>query len=175
MIEKEERRINIIIDGYNLIGISHRDMQKQRDELIELLIKYHKRSMHEITLVFDGWKNGQGYESRTVAGGIAVIYSELDERADSVIKRIISDRKKKWAVVSSDRDIRSSAWKYDCVPIDSDIFYDRLVRSFDTIDEHDGFDDDKWEEDEYAESRKKGSPKKLSKKERDIKRIIDKL
>ncbi|MEE9523985.1 MAG: NYN domain-containing protein [Thermodesulfovibrionales bacterium] len=168
-------KINIIIDGYNVIGVSHGDMKKQRDGLIELLISYHKSSMHEITLVFDGWKDGKGNETRTVTGGVTIIYSGLGERADDVIKRIISNRKKKWAVVSSDRDIKSSAWKNDCVPIDSELFYDRLMRSIDGAGEQDVPDEDRWEEDEYEENRTKRSPGKLSKKEKDIRRVIEKL
>jgi predicted RNA-binding protein with PIN domain len=171
----EERQINIIIDGYNVIGVSHRDMKRQRDELIEMLIKYRKRSMHVITLVFDGWKDGQGNETRTVTGGVTIIYSGLGDRADNVIKRIISDRKKKWAVVSSDRDIKSSAWKNDCVPIDSDMFYDRLERSIEKVEDRGVPDEDRWEEDEYEESRTKGSPRRLFKKEKDIRRVIEKL
>ena len=80
----------VIIDGYNLIGTSHRNLEKQRETLIDALIEYKKRKGHDITVVFDGWKTGESHESRYVTGGVRVIYSRVGEKADSVIKRIIT-------------------------------------------------------------------------------------
>jgi predicted RNA-binding protein with PIN domain len=149
-------------------------MRKQREELIGSLVSYHKGRGHAVTIVFDGWKDGRGHETKTVTGGITVIYSGLGERADNVIKKIIADQRRTWVVVSSDREIQSSAWKHECVPIDADVFYDRLMRSLDATGEN-GSTDGIWEEDEYMESPKKGSPRKLSWKEKSIRRVIDKL
>ena len=80
---RESGEINIIIDGYNLIGIHHGSVQAERERLIEQLVAYHRRKGHGITLVFDGWKGGPGRESRSMTGGITVIYSGLGEKADS--------------------------------------------------------------------------------------------
>ncbi|HDH00925.1 MAG TPA: hypothetical protein ENG80_03850 [Nitrospirae bacterium] len=49
---------NILIDGYNLIGIAHDNLEKARIDLIQKLQSYSKLKKHRITLVFDGWKNG---------------------------------------------------------------------------------------------------------------------
>jgi hypothetical protein len=94
---------SIIIDGYNLIGIEHNDLNRQREKLIRLLIEYKKIKGHEITVVFDGWKSGSGKEEQSTTGGVRVIYSRLAEKADAVIKRIISKERKEWIVISSDR------------------------------------------------------------------------
>ncbi len=59
---------NILIDGYNLIGIAHKDLEKARQELIQKLHGYAKTKGHDITLVFDGWKNGQLKETITRLG-----------------------------------------------------------------------------------------------------------
>ncbi len=53
----------ILIDGYNLIGIAHDNLEKARNDLIQKLRGYSKIKGHHITLVFDGWKNGQKNET----------------------------------------------------------------------------------------------------------------
>src|SRR5208283_3779273 len=97
-------------------------MEKAREQLIGLIIQYKLSSGHDITIVFDGYKAGQGNESRAVRGGVAVIYSKLDEKADEVIKRIITKDRKEWIVVSSDRDIANHAWAVNSIPVPSDAF-----------------------------------------------------
>jgi predicted RNA-binding protein with PIN domain len=52
-----------------------------------------------------------------VIGGIKVIYSRIGEKADSVIKRVISCKKCGWIVVTSDRDIADHAWATGSTPI----------------------------------------------------------
>ncbi|MBU4321109.1 MAG: NYN domain-containing protein, partial [Nitrospinae bacterium] len=56
---------SIIIDGYNLIGIHHKDLESQRQRLVERLAEYKKIKGHYITVVFDGWKSGSGEESHS--------------------------------------------------------------------------------------------------------------
>ena len=161
---------SIIIDGYNLIGIHHKDLENQRQRLVERLAEYRKIKGHDITVVFDGWKSGSGEESHSVTGGIKVIYSRLVEKADAVIKRIVSSEKKQWIVITSDREIADHAWANGSVVVSSDEFSDILGKplrvekgEFDLIDE-----------DEY-EPPKKGSPRRLSKKEKAKTRAMSKL
>ncbi|GAB6183273.1 NYN domain-containing protein [Thermodesulfovibrio hydrogeniphilus] len=116
----------ILIDGYNLIGIAHRDLKKARQELILNLIEYKKKKGHDIVVVFDGYKEGHGRETSEVLNGVRVIYTGAGERADDVIKRIMKEDKSFWIVISSDREIEKSAWKENCVPVSSDIFWDIL-------------------------------------------------
>jgi len=116
----------LLIDGYNLIGIFHRDLKKARQELIENLMIYRKKKGHDITLVFDGYKEGLGKETMEYQGGIRIIYSGAGEKADDVIKRIIRTEKGFWIVITSDRDIEKSAWRENCVPVSSSVFFDIL-------------------------------------------------
>jgi predicted RNA-binding protein with PIN domain len=55
---------NILIDGYNLIGIAHRDFEKARQDIVLQLDRYAGLKRHSITVVFDGWKNGQAAETK---------------------------------------------------------------------------------------------------------------
>lgn len=116
----------IVIDGYNVIGVMHGDLDAERQRLIEALAEYAKAKGHDITVVFDGWKDGRTEEGRMVTGGVSVIYSALGEKADSVIKRIVSGKGKHWIVVSSDREIISHAWAEDSVPVKSEEFMKAL-------------------------------------------------
>ncbi|TAN43069.1 MAG: hypothetical protein EPN22_10905 [Nitrospirae bacterium] len=168
----------IIIDGYNVIGIFHKDMERARNGLIELLLEYRLKSSHDITVVFDGHKTGGAAENVSVRGGVKIIYSKLGERADDVIKRIISAHRKEWIVVTSDRDIANHAWQINSIPIASDVFYEKVSGTVkkglpdrSTEDAAPYFKD---EDEEYIPTRK-GSPYQLSKKEKLVKKALAKL
>ncbi|MDI6728590.1 MAG: NYN domain-containing protein [Thermodesulfovibrionales bacterium] len=171
---------HIIIDGYNVIGIFHKNMEKARNSFVDLLIRYRKTKAHDIMVVFDGYKSGAGVEHVAVRGGVKIIYSRLGERADDVIKRIISKDRKEWIVVSNDRDIVNHAWAADSIPVPSEKFFDIVSRhagqgveqtNEETADEL--FCKD-FEEDEYSHA-SKGNPYQLSKKEKAIRRALSKL
>ncbi|GAB5045962.1 NYN domain-containing protein [Thermodesulfovibrio sp. TK110] len=116
----------LLIDGYNLIGIFHKDLKKARQELIEELIRYGNKKGHEITVVFDGYKEGPGKETVEYRGGVRIIYSGANEKADDIIKRILSNEKFLWIVITSDKEIEKAAWKENCVAVESSVFFDIL-------------------------------------------------
>ena len=104
----------ILIDGYNLIRQSdtlrryeRQSLEAGRQALIARLIEYQKKRAHNITVVFDGWKDGSADEGRDRAGKINIIYSHHGEKADDVIKRIAAHTEEEIIVVSSDREIVS--------------------------------------------------------------------
>ncbi len=163
---------SIIIDGYNLIGIDHTNLEAERRQLIELLIKYRKKKGHSLTVVFDGWKGGSRTESSSVSGGVKIIYSRLGEKADAVIKKIISTDRREWIVVSSDRDIADHAWSTGSVPIQSETFIEILEKPARQYQEADEVEDD---EDYAIDIYRKGNPSRLSKKEKAIQRVLGKL
>ncbi len=139
-----------------------------------LLIEYRKRKGHDITVVFDGWKNGGATESSSIRGGIRIIYSRLGERADSVIKRIASSGGRQWIVISSDREIADHAWANGSTPVASEVFLPFVDSSGPDAD----IDDSGPEKCEYegeAVRCRKGNPQQLSRKERAIKRALVKL
>ncbi len=139
--------------------------------LIDSLIAYGKRKGHNVTVVFDGWRTGQGQESQTVTGGITVIYSRIGDKADAVIKRIISSARREWIVVTSDRDIANHAWASGSVPVSADDFLNALGRK----DKPYSDEEEKEEEEEYSEPHRKGNPRKPSKKEKAMSRALSKL
>lgn len=162
----------LIIDGYNLIGIHHTDLRRQRELLVESLIGYRKRKGHDITVVFDGWKTGEGKENRSVVGGITVIYTRIGENADAVIKRIVAAKKREWLVVTSDRDIANFVWAAGSVPLPADAFLAFLERKRDPYSEYSG---EEMPDEEYPEHQRKGNPRQPSKKEKAVMRALRKL
>jgi predicted RNA-binding protein with PIN domain len=173
---REDTISSIIIDGYNLIGIHHVNIDRERDRLIDHLIKYAKAKGHAVTVVFDGWKGGGGTESVSTRGGVRIIYSRLGDKADSVIKRIVSSDRREWIVISSDRDIAAHAWAKGSVPVPSERFLpfveaagsDRRARP-------DVADQEEYEDEEESPGFRKGNPHTLSRKERAVKRVMEKL
>ncbi len=115
----------ILIDGYNLTGVQHPDLQKEREALLELLRAYRKRTGHEITVVFDGWGGSSHIESRMVLGGLSVIYSRTGEKADSVIKKAL-EKESGIILVSSDRELQDAAWAHGSVAVSSELFERKL-------------------------------------------------
>ena len=146
----------------------HKELETERNKLVDLLIEYRKRKGHYIVVVFDGWKAGGATENSSVRGGVRIIYSRLGEKADSVIKRMVSTERREWIVVSSDREIASHAWSLGSVPLTSEEFIP-VLRSK-------GRDDRKEEEDDEEEGLPRtGNPNKLSKRERAVRRALGKL
>ena len=170
MIKEVKVISHIIIDGYNLIGIHHDDLKRHREKIIELLIEYRKIKGHDITVVFDGWKSGSHMEEMYVTGGIKVIYSRLGEKADNVIKRIIFREKREWIVISSDRDIGAFAWSCGSVPVLSEEFYLILEKAGEFL----TGEYSPLENNDFTEN-KKGNPRKLSKKDKTLMRVLRKL
>ncbi|KJR40340.1 protein of unknown function DUF901 [Candidatus Magnetoovum chiemensis] len=165
----------LLIDGYNIIGIAHKDRQAKRNWLISRLIDYKAKTLHDITVVFDGWRNGF-YESRDVIGGVKIIYSGYGEKADDVIFRIISNERRKRIVVTSDREIAAFAWEKDCIPISSEKFEQKLSNGH--IENRTCCDNDYDDDDDDAEIKRKkqrGNPRKSSKKDALIKKALEKL
>ncbi len=106
--------VHLIIDGYNLIRqsmwlslLDARDLEAGREALLESLADYRRRRpQHKITVVFDGWQSGGVLESRDRVHGMGVVYSRRGERADEVIKRLLSREGSRAVLVSSDRELQ---------------------------------------------------------------------
>ncbi|MCK5286595.1 MAG: NYN domain-containing protein [Thermodesulfovibrionia bacterium] len=163
---------HILIDGYNLIGIAHKNLEKARTDIIEKLSEYSKQMGHAITIVFDGWKDGRTVETKMRTGNINVVYSRVGEKADIVIMRILSEDLKPWIVVSSDREIAGFANRKGFVCLSVDEFEDKLSSFFEEEVSGDSFTVEVMEE---LPSRQRGNPRKLSKKLKKKLRALRKL
>ncbi len=178
-----EFTMHILIDGYNLIrqSVSLKRFERQsleagRNALIEWLSDYRKQKDHSITVVFDGWENGQPQEERDYSSGIFIIYSSRGVKADDVLKRIMAATDEEILVVSSDREIASYATRRGKAALSSSEF-ESIVSSQSSTSADKEIESQK-DEDEEENSRpvsKKGQAHKLSRAQRQAQSKIKKL
>lgn len=162
--------MHLIIDGYNLLGrIGPRSghLQLARETLLRDLAAYRHRRDHAITVVFDGWQQGQATEQREHRAGVHVIYSKRGERADQVIQRLAREYGADCAVVSSDAEIIGTARAHGALVIKAEEFGQKLhglPTGLGTIPhkELDTGEDDR----SRRGPEKKGNPRKLPKSQR---------
>ncbi len=164
---------HLIIDGYNLLGVRRRGAAEEgarlefaREQLLRDLAAYHHRRGHAITVVFDAWQTGLGFERQEHRSGVEVVYSRRGERADQVIQRLAQEFGRDCAIVSSDQEVIRSARAQGAFVLSSAEFESRL--RIPPASHHVGRsvekDVDRNEEDlPRRNPEKKGNPRKLPK------------
>jgi uncharacterized protein len=161
---------HLIIDGYNLLGLTGRlsaRLERAREELLRTLASYRHRTGHPLTVVFDGWQQGQPMEQQEHRAGVEVIYSKRGEKADQVIQRLVREYGTDCAVVSSDREIVNVARSHRAFVMGAQEFAAKLSRPVSSAGalpykELDMGDDER----PVRASEKKGNPRKLPKSQR---------
>jgi len=170
--------LHIIIDGYNLIGSEKGltgSLELKRNRLIRQLQQYREGKGYPITVVFDGWRSGWIHEVEERTGGISVIFSQLGEKADSVIQRLAREMGSGCVVVTSDQEIRRAVEASGAVAIYAGEFTAKL-RNLEIEIEDEGFQglgDEGLKG--IRERGKKGNPRRLSKRERKRRERLRKL
>jgi predicted RNA-binding protein with PIN domain len=169
--------MHLIIDGYNLLHVSHSlihldslRLQWERDRLIDQLSAYQSLKRLEITVVFDGWRGGWTTEKREKKKGVGLVFSKLGEKADEVIKRLLKEKGSGAMVITSDRDIGRFAERLGIPVISSEQFQNKIEQSSIEFDEY-----LERKEEEEKGVRKKGLARRLSKKEKRTKAALKKL
>ena len=75
--------MDIIIDGYNLIGSERGlrgDLEHQRNWLLQRLSLYQEVRGHTVILVFDGWKTGLIDEVSENKQGVRLFFRAKERR-----------------------------------------------------------------------------------------------
>lgn len=125
--------MELIIDGYNLIGADEGlggVLELKRGTLLQRLSAYQRNKQLAITVVFDGWRSGSAQETLLKRDGLSVVFSRLEEKADTVIIRLARARASGTVVITSDREIRSAVERLGAVALPSDIF-NEILRALD--------------------------------------------
>lgn len=121
--------MNLVIDAYNIlknINSGKLISQSKRDEFIKLLNSYAIEKKLNILLVFDGF-DVHGLATQRTTGKIKVIYAGKYS-ADEYIKNYVeSNFVSNITVVSSDRSIKKFVLDQNLAVIDSLIFYKLLL------------------------------------------------
>jgi hypothetical protein len=115
-------------------------------------------------VVFDGWQEGNFTEQRSKEKGIDIIYSRRGEKADEVIKRLVSNCKEGLIVVTSDREITHFCQSRKCEVITSPSFEEKM--EFSSFAHMKGLEEDEENPLPSLSTKKKGPAKKLSKSRR---------
>ena len=163
--------MEIIIDGYNLIGRDgglRGSLEHKRNWLVQQLASFRQRKNVEVTVVFDAWQSGLRNVAEEIRTGVKIVFSPMGEKADSVIVRLARRQGSGCVVVSSDREIRNAVERFGAVAVSSGEFAE--VLSSPDI----SGDDSKYGEPE-SESPKRGNPRRLSKAEKRRAGVLRKL
>ena len=163
--------MHMIIDGYNFIGRQQGlrgDLEVKRKKLLADLSRYQQIKGHPITVVFDGWRSGWEIEHEERVGGISVIFSRQGEQADRVIARLAREMGNVCVVVTSDREVQSSARASGGTAIYSGEFETRLRSALSNEIRPGPMDKEEEEplEEQHRFGHKKGNPFRRSKAER---------
>jgi predicted RNA-binding protein with PIN domain len=100
---------------------------------------------------------------------VKIIYSRIGDKADTVIKRILSSHRREWIVITSDRDIADHAWSAGSIPVTSEAFLSVFQRHVWSV------HDEEEDRDDYPGDRRKGNPRQLSRKDKAVRRALQKL
>ena len=172
--------LRIIIDGYNLIRQSPAlrsydsvEIAEGREKLIEMLAHYRSLKKHPMLVVFDGWQEGDFTEQRTREKGIDIIYSKRGEKADEVIKRLVSNSGEELIVVTSDREITHFCQSRKCEVIPSPSFEEKI--EFSLLAHEKGLEEDDEKPLPPLSTKKKGPSRKPPKSKRRSQRRLKKL
>jgi predicted RNA-binding protein with PIN domain len=163
--------MDIIIDGYNLIGSDqgmHGALERKRDWLIQRLSIYRTMKKFGIVVVFDGWRSGWAHEAEEKREGINIVYSRQGEKADDVIVRIARQKGSGCVVVTSDREVRKAVEKFGATAVYAGEF-NAILRNLDRPSTEDE------DENSTALPMRGGNPNRPSKTERRRQEKLKKL
>jgi predicted RNA-binding protein with PIN domain len=153
--------MDIIIDGYNLIGSEHGltgGLEHQRNWLLQRLSIYQEAKGHNVAVVFDGWKAGWIDEVSEKKQGVRIVFSRQGEKADSVIVRLAREKGSGCVVVTSDREVRRAVEKFGAAAVYAREF-SRILRNLE-------LSADTGADQEERRSNKQGNSNRLGKAER---------
>ncbi|MDA8027786.1 MAG: NYN domain-containing protein [Nitrospiraceae bacterium] len=174
----------LILDGYNIIGARgamRRDREllaRERASLVrEISVWGAGRDFSEIHLVFDGYPTDRDL-LLVGSGGVRVVFSEGAGTADTVIVALAGRFRERAAVVSSDREVIREISRLGAEPVSSRDFLVRLGRPAApgrSSPPEDPYGKDPEEPPAPTFGKKKGNPRRPSKKERAQRRLLDKF
>jgi uncharacterized protein len=142
--------MDIVIDGYNLIGNEHGllgVLEHRRNWLVQQLSRYQRIKGFPITVIFDGWKSGGFDEVNRKVDDVTVIFSRQGEKADSVVVRLARQIGSGCVVVSSDREVRDGVEKFGATAVYAREFNEILRQMDGPVDDND------WDDTDFSRSR----------------------
>lgn len=160
---------HLLVDGYNLLFSTDlveepNDLEGLREALIGLLGRYQKIRGHRLTVVFDGGEGGRPNAPSGRKGKVRVVFSRRGQTADEVILGRLSRAGPPWVVVTSDRDLGRAAMAEGAEVVGSEEFASKVVEALEGP-PSEGADEELLEEPTLS-TRKRGNPRRASRRER---------
>ena len=160
----------LAIDGYNVIAemtgeaLGMLDLEAERTEFNRLLVQYRKLSKNRLTVVYDGGRSVSGEPRSYSESGVKITFSSSGQSADQLLIKMAHQYGSGLTIVSSDREVVGASEKSGAIALASGEFVQRLLLTL-SSDEESGEVDSETKDRRHL-TRKKGNPKRLSKKER---------
>lgn len=126
-----------IIDAYNLIhkiptfkNAMEQSLEHSRNLLISFIKAYQSSKNIKITLVFDGDEIGYVDNAHQSTSRLKIIYSKSPEKADPLIKRLISkvNNKKSVTLISADNDLVNFSKKKGANVLSPEMFFQQASK-----------------------------------------------
>jgi predicted RNA-binding protein with PIN domain len=162
-----------LIDGYNVIrrdpdlrGTEADSLAAGREALLRRLAVVARESAEVFTVVFDGARLRADDRPSAPGGAIDVVFSRPPDTADDLLRRLATKWREAAVVVSSDRAVETAARRAGAVAVGVEDFLAALDRE---AENEDGDDDD------VGPREKRGNPRRLSREERDGRRVLRRL
>lgn len=194
--------MKIFIDAYNFLkrggGLADDITQQQREQFIARCKKYAKKKGHQLIVIFDGGQSSM-YEKYHDAG-VCVIYAGYNYLADDVIKQDVKKLQgSQVLLISNDRELRDYVQKFGAVVLGCDDFAQYLygdqqnvanqnnsisgitktseqtAAEVDLLMQAHAYKVQQKKEDRQSSDIVVGKQHKLSKKERALQKILEKL
>jgi predicted RNA-binding protein with PIN domain len=139
--------MHLLIDGYNLLyatgllgrGIGPGGLERSRMALVNFLAaSLEPAELAQTTVIFDAASHGRNARANTPPGlpsvlnshGLTIRFAVGYENADALIEELIraEPAPRRLVVVSGDHRIQAAARRRKATPIDSETWYDDVVR-----------------------------------------------
>lgn len=123
-----------LIDAYNVIHkssllrpVARYDLERARDMLLDLVRCFCLTGDYEVTVVFDGREEEQSRQTAPLNGnekGMHLIYSPHHTSADTVIERLVYQRRDRMncVIVSNDQSLRNQCRGMGSLTMEADSF-----------------------------------------------------
>ncbi len=165
---------HLLIDGYNLLYVLAKgpilSLQKSREALLTQLNRYQGlKPGVEICVVFDSTYENHVDFQRDKFGAIEIVYTRSNQSADDYIHEECSKHPSHYVVVSNDHQVQLSAENFSSLAISADEFARKLPNKNEVTAKENPYLEDKEDKGPLypkVSTKKKGSSKKLPKRER---------
>ncbi|MFQ5893670.1 MAG: NYN domain-containing protein [Nitrospinota bacterium] len=161
--------LDLIIDGYNLLFSTDLvegsgNLEGLRRALLQTLERYQAVRGHHVTVVFDGTHEGPASTETTHGRRLRVVFSHQGQTADEAIQQRLAGLRTETIVVTSDRALEQAASATGAVVVPVDTFASKVRQALGPAPVTEA--DEEADEEPSPSTRKRGNPRRASRRDR---------